>query len=67
MAKVTPCIWTQDWIEDAAKLYLSVFKDAKILEKSHYGEGGPQPKGSVLTLILEINGQRLMMLNEDQA
>ena len=63
MPKITPCIWTDSWIEDAATFYVSIFKDAKILEKSHYGEGGPQPKGAVLTLILEINGQRLMMLN----
>ncbi len=63
MPKVTPCIWTDSWIEEAANLYVSIFKDAKILEKSHYGEGGPQPKGAVLTLILEIQGQRLMMLN----
>ncbi|MBS0383940.1 MAG: VOC family protein [Proteobacteria bacterium] len=61
--KITPCIWTDSWIEDAANFYVSVFKDAKILEKSHYGEGGPQPKGSVLTMILEIKGQRLMLLN----
>lgn len=63
MPKITPCIWTDNWIEEAANLYVSIFKDAKILEKSHYGEGGPQPKGAVLTLILEIGGQRLMMLN----
>jgi predicted 3-demethylubiquinone-9 3-methyltransferase (glyoxalase superfamily) len=63
MPKVTPCIWTDSWIEEAANLYVSIFKDAKILEQSHYGEGGPQPKGAVLTLILEIQGQRLMMLN----
>jgi predicted 3-demethylubiquinone-9 3-methyltransferase (glyoxalase superfamily) len=63
MPKITPCIWTDTWIEDAANFYVSVFKDAKILEKSHYGEGGPQPKGSVLTLVMEIKGQRLMMLN----
>ena len=61
--KITPCIWTDSWIEDAANFYVSVFKDAKILEKSYYGEGAPQPKGSVLTLILEIKGQRLMLLN----
>jgi len=61
--KITPCIWTDNWIEDAAKFYVSVFKDAKIVETSHYGEGGPQPKGTVLTMILELKGQRLMLLN----
>ena len=63
MPKITPCIWTDSWIEDAANFYVSVFKDAKILETSRYGEGGPQPKGSALTMILEIKGQRLMLLN----
>ncbi len=61
--KITPCIWTDSWIEEAANFYVSVFKDAKILEKSHYGEGGPQPKGAVLTIVMEIAGQRLMLLN----
>ena len=63
MPKITPCIWTDSWIEDAANFYVSVFKDAKILETSRYGEGGPQPKGSVLTMVMEIKGQRLMLLN----
>jgi len=63
MPKITPCIWTDSWIEDAANFYVSVFKDAKILETSRYGEGGPQPKGTPLTMIMEIKGQRLMLLN----
>jgi predicted 3-demethylubiquinone-9 3-methyltransferase (glyoxalase superfamily) len=61
--KITPCIWTDSWIEDAANFYVSVFKDAKVLETSRYGEGGPQPKGAALTIIMEIHGQRLMLLN----
>jgi predicted 3-demethylubiquinone-9 3-methyltransferase (glyoxalase superfamily) len=63
MPTVTPCIWTDSWIEDAANLYVSIFKDAKILQTSRYGEGGPQPKGSAMMIVLEIQGQRLQLLN----
>jgi predicted 3-demethylubiquinone-9 3-methyltransferase (glyoxalase superfamily) len=61
--KITPCIWTDSWIEDAANFYVSVFKDAKIIDASRYGDGAPKPKGEAMTIIMEIKGQRLMLLN----
>ena len=63
MTTITPCVWTDSWIGDAANFYISVFKDGKILETSRYGEGAGQPKGAALTIIMEIKGQRLMLLN----
>ena len=41
MQKITPMLWFDDQAEDAAKLYTSLFDDAKILNVSHYGEAGP--------------------------
>ncbi len=45
------------------KFYTSVFMDSKIGKISYYGEGAPLPKGSVLTIIFNLNGQEFMALN----
>ena len=49
MQKITPMLWFNDQAEEAAKFYVSVFRDAKILETSHYGEGSAAP-GKVLEI-----------------
>src|SRR3954454_23411905 len=63
MQKITPMLWFDDQAEDAAKLYTSLFDDAKILNVSHYGEAGPGEPGSVLTVEFELEGQRFVGLN----
>ena len=57
MQKITPMLWFDDQAEDAAKLYTSLFDDAKILNVSHYGEAGPGEPGSVMTVEFELEGQ----------
>jgi predicted 3-demethylubiquinone-9 3-methyltransferase (glyoxalase superfamily) len=64
---ITPCLWFDTQAEQAAQFYASVFKDSKIGKISRYGkEGvevhGKQP-GTVMTVALEIAGQRLLALN----
>ena len=63
MQKVTPCLWFDDQAEEAANFYVSIFKNAKILKRTYYGEAGPGPKGSVLTVVFELDGQELIALN----
>jgi predicted 3-demethylubiquinone-9 3-methyltransferase (glyoxalase superfamily) len=63
MQKITPCLWFDDQAEEAARLYVKIFKKSKIREISHYGEGGPRPKGSVLTVRFEIEKQEFLALN----
>ncbi len=63
MQKVTPCLWFDGQAEEAVKLYTSIFKNSKINEVSHYGEAGPLPAGTVLTMTFELEGQPLMALN----
>ena len=61
--KITPCLWF-DWnAEEAVKFYTSVFKNSKILVVTHYGEAGPAPKGTVLTITFQIEGQEFIALN----
>jgi predicted 3-demethylubiquinone-9 3-methyltransferase (glyoxalase superfamily) len=61
--KITPFIWFNNEAEDAVNFYTSVFKNAKVISMSRYGEGGPGPKGSVMTALFELEGQRFIALN----
>lgn len=63
MNKITPMLWFNDQAEEAAKFYVSVFKDAKILETSRYGEGGPAPAGTVMVVKFQLEGQEYTALN----
>lgn len=62
MDKITPMLWFNDQAEEAAKFYVSVFKDARILETSYYGEGSPAP-GTVLVVKFQLEGQEYTALN----
>ena len=61
--KITTFLTFDSQAEEAAKLYVSIFKDAKIISTSYYGDNQPLPKGTVLTTEIEIAGQRFVMLN----
>ena len=61
--KITPFLWFDNNAEEAMNHYVSIFKKARIVSVSRYGEGGPGPKGSVMTGTFEIEGQQFMALN----
>jgi predicted 3-demethylubiquinone-9 3-methyltransferase (glyoxalase superfamily) len=67
MQKITPDLWFDNSAEEAAKFYTSIFKNSKIIDVARYGEAGAKvsgrPKGTVMTVIFEIEGQRFMALN----
>ena len=67
MQKITPHLWFNDRAEEAANFYVSIFKDSKIKRITHYGAGAAnaaeRPKGSVMTVTFEIEGQEIMGLN----
>jgi 3-demethylubiquinone-9 3-methyltransferase len=67
MQKITPCLWFDDQAETAAKFYVSIFKHSKLGHVTRYGEAGAEvsgrPKGSVMTVTFEIEGQEFMALN----
>ena len=64
---ITPCLWFDDQAEAAAKFYVSLFKRSKLGTITRYGEAGAQvsdrPKGSVMTVMFELDGQEFMALN----
>ena len=65
--KITPFLWFDDNAEEAAKFYTSIFKKSKIIDIAHYGESAAEasgrPKGTVMTVTFELEGQRFMALN----
>ena len=63
MQKITPFLWYNGNAEEAMNLYVSVFKNAKILSMNRYGDAGPGPKGTVMSGIFEIDGQKFFALN----
>jgi predicted 3-demethylubiquinone-9 3-methyltransferase (glyoxalase superfamily) len=67
MQKITPCLWFDSQAEEAAMFYVSIFKNSKIGHITRYGEAGAdvsgRPKGSVMTVTFEIEGQEFMALN----
>jgi predicted 3-demethylubiquinone-9 3-methyltransferase (glyoxalase superfamily) len=60
---ITPFLWFDTQAEEAAKLYTSIFPNSRILEITRYGDAGPGPKGGVMTVSFELNGQRFTALN----
>jgi len=63
MQKITPFLWFDNSAEEAVNFYASIFKDAKILEVVRYGEAGPGPEGTAMTVSFELFGQEFIALN----
>jgi predicted 3-demethylubiquinone-9 3-methyltransferase (glyoxalase superfamily) len=63
MQKITPFLWFDDKAEEAAKFYVSIFKNSKMGNVSRYGDAGPGPKGTVMVTTFQLDGQEFMALN----
>jgi predicted 3-demethylubiquinone-9 3-methyltransferase (glyoxalase superfamily) len=61
--KIVPFLWFEKDAEVAVKYYLSIFKKSRIVEIMRCGEAGPGPKGSILAITFELEGQKFMALN----
>ncbi len=63
MQKITPFLWFDTQAEEAARLYVSLFKNSKIGLVSRYGDAGPGPKGTAMVVVFELDGVRFTALN----
>jgi predicted 3-demethylubiquinone-9 3-methyltransferase (glyoxalase superfamily) len=63
MQKISPFLWFDTEAEEAARFYVSVFKNSKITAITRYSEAGPRPQGSVMTVAFELDGQSFTALN----
>ena len=67
MQKITPFLWYDNQAEEAARYYVSIFKNSRIVRIDHYNDAGAQvsgqKQGSVMTVEFEIEGQTFIALN----
>ena len=64
MQRITPFLWFDGEAEEAAKFYVSVFKNSRISEVTHYtGKELPERKGQVMTVGFVLDGQEFVALN----
>jgi predicted 3-demethylubiquinone-9 3-methyltransferase (glyoxalase superfamily) len=65
--KIAPCLWFDNQAEEAARFYVSIFKDSAIGVTTRYGKEGfevhGRPAGSVMTVTFRLEGQDFMALN----
>ena len=61
--KINPFLWFDNEAEEAAKFYVSIFKNSGINKIVRYGKAGPGPEGSVMTVAFELEGQEFTALN----
>lgn len=63
MQKITAFLWFDNNVDAALDYYTRIFKNAKVLSKTTYGEAGPGTPGSVMTANIELEGQVFTLLN----
>lgn len=65
--RITPCLWFDTQAEDAANLYVSIFRNSRILRVERYPEAGREihgkPAGSVMVVVFSLDGQEFTALN----
>jgi predicted 3-demethylubiquinone-9 3-methyltransferase (glyoxalase superfamily) len=63
MPKITPFLWFDNNAEEAVEFYLSAFPNSRRTNVLRTTEAGPGPKGSLLTIGFELDGQPFTALN----
>ena len=63
MQKITTFLAYDNQAEEAVDLYVSLFPDSRILNKSYYGEDSPMPAGTLMTVQFVLAGQEYIALN----
>ncbi|MGA3345603.1 MAG: VOC family protein [Terracidiphilus sp.] len=61
--RITPFLWFDSNAEEAVEFYLTVFKNSRRLDAVRNTGDAPGPKGGVLTIAFELDGQRFTALN----
>ncbi len=61
--RISPFLWFDNQAEEAANFYVSIFKNSKVNKIIYYGEAGPGPKGDVMIVSFELDGQEFVALN----
>ena len=60
MQRIAPCLWFDDQTEEAATFYPAIFRNARIVRISRYGEAGYEVRGKqagrVMVVACELDG-----------
>lgn len=61
--KITPFLWFDTQAEEAAQFYTAIFPNSTIEKIGRYGDAGPGPPGSVMTVEFILDGHKFVGLN----
>lgn len=61
--KLATCLWFDRDAEAAMRFYISLFPGSRVLAESRWAEGGPMPKGLLLTARVLLAGTEFLVLN----
>jgi predicted 3-demethylubiquinone-9 3-methyltransferase (glyoxalase superfamily) len=61
--RITPFLWFDSNAEEAVDFYLSVFKNSRRLGELRTIDDSRGPKGSILTIGFELDGQKFTAIN----
>jgi predicted 3-demethylubiquinone-9 3-methyltransferase (glyoxalase superfamily) len=61
--RITPFLWFNSNAEEAVEFYLSIFKNSRRHDQLRNPGDAPGPKGGVLTISFELDGQQFVAMN----
>jgi predicted 3-demethylubiquinone-9 3-methyltransferase (glyoxalase superfamily) len=61
--RITPFLWFDTNAEEAVEFYLGIFKNSRRLDELRNTGDAPGPKGGILTIAFELDGQKFTALN----
>jgi predicted 3-demethylubiquinone-9 3-methyltransferase (glyoxalase superfamily) len=61
--RISPFLWFDSNAEEAVEFYLSVFKNSRRISELRNPGEAPGPKGGILTISFELEGQKFTALN----
>jgi predicted 3-demethylubiquinone-9 3-methyltransferase (glyoxalase superfamily) len=63
MPSITPSLWFDNNLEEAARFYTSVFPNSSIEQLNRYTEAGPGTPGDVVSGVFVLDGNRFVGIN----
>ena len=60
---ISTFLWFDQNAAEAAEFYTRLFPGSRITKVAYWGDGGPVPKGSVMTVSFELAGHSLTAIN----
>ena len=63
LQRIRPNLWFDGQAEQAAQFYCSVFPNSRVVGTALYPEDSPGPAGTVMTVLFELDGVRLVGIN----